>query len=107
MKVVVGVSGVTDEMVMVDAEEEGEKLADETVEVVPAEHDQGKQIAFKMAAPSDEEMGDLKRDGDMVDDLTKDPTPVKKLCLEDPIEEMVNDYTKVEEADLDQPQSAK
>ncbi|CAL1384149.1 unnamed protein product [Linum trigynum] len=45
----------------------------------------GKHIAFRMTAPSEEEMGDRKRSAEIVEDLAKDPTPVKKLCLDDPM----------------------
>ncbi|CAL1394320.1 unnamed protein product [Linum trigynum] len=81
----------------------------------------GQQVAFRMTAPSEEEMGDRKRSADLVEDLAKDPTPVKKLCLDDPVEEArpletptgeesagnIGESVQVEEAGLERPHVAK
>ncbi|CAL1398400.1 unnamed protein product [Linum trigynum] len=81
----------------------------------------GQQVAFRMTAHSEEEMGDRKRSADLVEDLAKDPTPVKKLCLDDPVDEALphvvpigdetdginGEFVQVEEAGLERPHLAK
>ncbi|CAL1370631.1 unnamed protein product [Linum trigynum] len=63
-----------------------------------------RKVAFQMKAPDPEDDPDKKRTTGMVADLAEDPTPVKKLCLEDvPDSEIEDKNATVEEASREWP----